>query len=133
MVMSKVRSYLDSKQKARHRMRRYQTAHKKLSRARKYDRREYSRYCGLGGYYVEREKVIITHRPAKDFGGRIIYIPKLHYTSKKIFVVRHIDKNAKYVRNQAARRVRRLPSDEESVVYRGALYKKVDDVEWSLD
>ena len=69
--MSKVNYYLDSKQKARRRMRRYQTAHKKLSRARKCDRREYSRYCGLGGYYVEREKVIITHRPVKDFGGRM--------------------------------------------------------------
>ena len=131
--MSKVNFYLDSKEKARHRMRRYQTAHKKLSRARKYDRREYSRYCGLGGYYVEREKVIITHRPAKDFGGRIIYIPKLHYTSQPIFVVKHIDKDAKYVRNQAARRMRRLKIDDDSVVYCGALYKKVYDVEWSLD
>ena len=65
--MSKVKFYLDSKQKTHHRMRRYETAHKKLSRARKYDRREYSRYCGLGGYYVEREKVIITHRPVMDF------------------------------------------------------------------
>jgi hypothetical protein len=69
----------------------------------------------------------------KDFGGRIIYIPKLHYTSQPIFVVKHIDKDAKYVRNQAARRMRRLKIDEDSVVYCGALYKKVYDVEWSLD
>ena len=63
----------------------------------------------------------------------VVIILKLHYTSKKIFVVKHIDKNAKYVRNQAARKLRRLKIDDDSVVYCGALYKKVYDVEWSLD
>jgi len=37
------------------------------------------------------------------------------------------------VRNQAARRLKRLLIDEDSVVYCRALYKKVYDVEWSLD
>ena len=44
--MSKVNLYLDSdsKQKARHRLRRYETAQKKFSRARKYDRGRTKRF-----------------------------------------------------------------------------------------
>ena len=49
--MSKVNCYFDTKQKARHRMRRYETAHKKLSRARKSDRGEYSHFYGFCGAY----------------------------------------------------------------------------------
>ena len=39
--MSKVKCFMDTKQKAIHRQRRYETLHKKLSRAQKAERDEY--------------------------------------------------------------------------------------------
>lgn len=50
--MSKVKDYLDSKQKSLHRQRRYETAHKKFSRARRYEQGEYFYW----GYFVTRQR-----------------------------------------------------------------------------
>ena len=74
--MSKVNYYLDSKQKARHRQRRYYTAYKKLSRARKSERGEYSRFYGFCGYFVERQRERVRQIPIKGIHGRTIYINK---------------------------------------------------------
>ena len=72
--MSKVNYYLDSKQKARQRQRCYYTAHKKLSRARKSERGEYSHFYGLCGYFVERQRKRVRQIPVKDIHGRTFYI-----------------------------------------------------------
>ena len=132
--MSKVNYYLDSKQKARHRQRRYETAHKKYSRARKYERGEYSRFYGQCGYCVERQRERIVHIPAKDPGGRTIYIPIIKCVGGEIFMVRHYSISGKqYYKQFAARKFRRTKRfDEDSYLLKGSKYKKVFDVVWSV-
>ena len=132
--MSKVNYYLDSKQKARHRQRRYETAHKKYSRARKYERGEYSRFYGQCGYCVERQRERIVHIPAKDPGGRPIYIPIIKCVGGEIFMVRHYSISGKqYYKQFAARKFRRTKRfDEDSYLLKGSKYKKDFDVVWSV-
>ena len=132
--MSKVRSYLDSKQKARHRQRRYYTAHKKLSRARKSERGEYSRFYGLCGYFVERRRERIIHKTVKDPSGRTVF----HYNvfepvGREIFQVRHRSINAKYCKQVAARKFRRNKKyDEDSYLLKGSKYKIDYDIVWTI-
>ena len=134
--MSKVNLYLDSdsKQKARHRLRRYETAHKKFFRARKYERGEYSRFYGQCGYCVERQRERIVHIPAKDPGGRTIYIPIIKHVGGEIFMVRHYSIGGKqYYKQFAARKFRRTKRfDEDSYLLKGSKYKKDFDVVWSV-
>ena len=122
--MSKVNYYLDSKQKAHHRQRRYYTAHKKLSRARKSERGEYSHFYGFCGYFVERQRERVTHIPVKDIHGRTIYITKFEPYGKEIFMVKHCSISAKYCKQVAARKFRRNKKfDEDSYLLKGSKYK----------
>ena len=132
--MSKVNCYLDSKQKARHRQRRYETAHKKLSRARKYYRGEYSHFYGQCGYCVERQRERIVHIPVRDAGGRTIFIPKIKRVGGEIFMVRHYTVSGKqYFKQFAAKKFRRTKRfDEDSYLLKGSKYKKDFDVFWSV-
>lgn len=131
--MSKVNCYFDSKQKARHRQRRYYTAHKKFSRARKSERGEYSHFYGFCGYFVERQRERIVHIPVKDQGGRIIYIPKIIKVGGEIFQVRHCSITARYCKQIAARKFRRNKKfDEDSYILKGSKYKKDYDIAWTI-
>lgn len=131
--MSKVNCYLDKKEKARHRQRRYETAHKKLSRARKFDRGEYSHFYGQCGYYVERQRERIVHIPVKDPGGRTIFIPKIKQVGGEIFIVRRCSITAGYCKKTAARKFRRTKKfDEDSYLLKGSKYKKDYDVPWTM-
>ena len=127
--MSKVKLYFDSKQKARHRQRRYETRQKKLNRARNCDAGLYPFYCG---YTVEREKCQVTYGWLEMSGGRQVWYPVTKTQAKEVFIVKKITKEAKYLRNQAARKLRRYPCDEESIAMRGSLYKKDYDIQWAL-
>ena len=69
--MSKVKYYLDSKQKALHRQRRYETAHKKFSRARSYEKGEYFYW----GYFVTRQRERVRYTWVKTPRGTSICIP----------------------------------------------------------
>ncbi len=132
--MSKVNYYLDSKQKARHRQRRYYTAHKKLSRARKSERGEYSRFYGFCGYFVERQRERAIHKTVKDPSGRTVF----HYNifepvGKEIFMVRHCSINAKHCKQVAARKFRRNKKfDEDSYILKGSKYKFDYDIAWTI-
>lgn len=131
--MSKVNCYLDTKQKARHRMRRYETAHKKLSRARKRDRGEYSHFYGQCGYFVTRQREHFTYIPVKDPRGRTVYIPKSERIGGEIFLVRHCSINARYCKQVAARKFRRTKKfDEDSYLLKGSKYKKDYELAWSV-
>ena len=131
--MSKINCYLDTKQKARHRMRRYETAHKKFSRARKSDRGEYSHFYGQCGYFVERQRERIIHIPVKDPGGRTIFIPRIVRVGGEIFQVRHVSINAKYCKRIAARKFRRNKKfDEDSYLLKGSKYKIDYDLAWTV-
>ena len=132
--MSKVNCYFDTKQKARHRQRRYDTAHKKLSRARKSERGEYSRFYGFCGYFVERQRERIIHKTVKDPSGRTVF----HYNvfepvGKEIFQVRHRSISAKYCKQVAARKFRRNKKyDEDSYILKGSKYKIDYDIAWTI-
>lgn len=131
--MSKVNCYLDSKQKARHRQRRYETSHKKLSRARKSERGEYSRFYGFCGYFVERQRERVTTVAVKDPGGRTILIPQFERIGGEIFIVKHCSITARYSKQVAARKFRRNKKyDEDSYILKGSKYKKDYDVQWSV-
>ncbi len=131
--MSKINCYLDTKQKARHRMRRYETAHKKLSRARKRDRGEYSHFYGQCGYFVTRQRERFTCIPVKDPRGRTVYIPKFERNGGEIFLVRHCSINARYCKQVAARKFRRTKKfDEDSYLLKGSKYKKDYELAWSV-
>ena len=131
--MSKVNCYFDTKQKARHRQRRYDTAHKKLSRARKSERGEYSRFYGFCGYFVERQRERATRKPIKDIHGNTIYIIKYEPYGKEIFMVKHCSINAKYCKQVAARKFRRNKKfDEESYLLKGSKYKFDYDIAWTI-
>ena len=132
--MSKVNCYLDTKQKARHRMRRYETAHKKHSRARKSERGEYSRFYGFCGYFVERQRECAIHKSVKDPSGKTVF----HYydfepVGKEIFQVRRVSINAKYCKQVAARKFRRNNKfDEDSYLLKGSKYKIDYDLAWTV-
>ena len=131
--MSKVNCYLDKKEKARHRQRRYETAHKKLSRARKYDRGEYGRFYGQCGYFVIRQKERLTTVAVKSPSGKTVYIPKFEPIGGEVFIVRHCSITAGYCKKIAARKFRRTKKfDEDSYLLKGSKYKKDYDVPWTM-
>ena len=131
--MSKVKFYLDSKQKARHRQRRYETMHKKFSRARKSERREYSRFYGFCGYSVERQKVRVSCVRVKDPRGRTVLIPRYESVGGEVFIVKQHSITARYCKQSAARKFRRNKKfDEDSYILKGTKYKKDYDVQWSM-
>ena len=132
-VMSKVNCYFDTKQKARHRQRRYYTAHKKLSRARKSERGEYSHFYGFCGYFVERQRERATRKPIKDIYGNTIYIIKYEPYGKEIFMVKHCSISAGYCKQVAARKFRRNKKfDEDSYILKGSKYKIDYDIAWTI-
>ena len=131
--MYKVNCYFDTKQKARHRMRRYETTHKKLYRARKSDRREYSRFYGLYGYSVERQRERVRIVPMKTPSGKTILRPQIVPYGREIFIVRHCSVSAKYCKQAAARKFRRNKKfNEDSYLLKGSKYKLDYDLVWSV-
>ncbi len=127
--MSKVKLYFDSKQKTRHRLRRYETEHKKFTRAHNYDIGIYPYHCG---YFVEREKSPVTYNFYELPNGQRIQHPIFETPTEEVFIVRKITKDAKYLRKQASRKLRNCPCDNELFAARGNSYKKVYDVEWAI-
>ena len=148
--MSKVKDYYDSKLKARHRLRRYETKHKKLSRAKNHN-----------GYYVKNEKIHYHYEeyncPERTFQynkidwdfyhetGEISYISETkvipaHIGQRQIrdrvepiFMVKRIERNAKPWRKIAARKFRRQNKfNEDTAYYKGSTYKRDFDVAWAI-
>lgn len=126
--MSKVNHYLDSKRKALHRQRRYETAHKKYSRARSYENGEYYYW----GYYVERQRERADYTWVKTPRGTSICIPHFEKIGGEIFMVSRINKNAKWLKRTAAKRWRKHRINEDSFADRGCTYKKDYDIPWTL-
>lgn len=157
--MSKVKEYYDRKEKARRRLRRYETRHKKLDRAAKYNNNEYM-FCK--GYWIKDEKVHYKYEkkfvPAhyetynrymglehyaetgewcKDITE---YIPDRWVTVRKkeiiqpVFIVKKISTDMKYYKKWASRHFRRNKNfDEENYeILKGATYKKYNEVLWNL-
>ena len=126
--MSKVNFYFDSKQKALHRQRRYETAHKKHSRARSYERGEYYYW----GYYVERQRERVDHTWVKTPRGTSICVPHFEKIGGEIFMVSRISKNAKWLKRTAAKKWRKHRINEGSIADKGGTYKKDYDIPWTL-
>jgi len=126
--MSKVNHFLDSKRKALHRQRRYETAHKKHSRARSYERGEYYYW----GYYVERQRERVSYEWVKTPRGTSIYVPHFEKIGGEIFMVNRISKNAKWLKRTAAKKWRKHRIEEDAFAYRGCTYKKDYDIPWTL-
>ena len=131
--MSKVNCYFDTKQKARHRQRRCDTAHKKLSRARKSERGEYSHFYGFCGYFVERQRKRVRQIPVKDIHGRTFYISKFEPYGGEVFIVKHCSITASYCKKVASRKFRRNKKfDEDSYILKGSKYKIDYDIAWTI-
>lgn len=126
--MSKVNHYLDSKRKALHRQRRYETAHKKFSRAKKADSGEYYYW----GYHVEREKYRVSHTWVKTPRGTSICIPHFEKIGGDVFIVSRISKDAKWLKRTAAKKWRKQKISEDAFADRGGTYKKDYDIPWTL-
>lgn len=128
--MSKVKCFKDTKLKAIHRQRRYETLHKKLSRAQKAERDEYHYW----GYYVirKRERSLPLVRVVDKITNGSYWIHPVEQIGGEVFIVKRINRNAKDLKREAARRLRRHPIDPESVAYRGSTYKKDLDIPWTL-
>lgn len=115
--MSKVKEYYGTKSKALHRMRRFETRSKKLSRFRIYKNEAYSGYKGgyapNGDWRLEADALIVNGH------GHL-----RRYTCKPL----------KSYRNLAARHLRRhVNQDEENhEIIKGNMWKKDFDVEHSL-
>ena len=126
--MSKVNFYLDSKRKALRRQRRYETAHKKLSRARSYEKGEYYYW----GYCVELQRERVDYTWVKTPRGTSICIPHVEKIGGEVFIVNRISKNAKFLKRTAAKRWRKQMVNEDSFADRGCTYKKDYDIPWTL-
>ncbi len=126
--MSKVNHYLDSKQKALHRQRRYETAHKKHSRARSYEKGEYYYW----GYYVERQRERVEYTWVKTPRGTSICVPHIEKTGGEVFMVTRISKDAKWLKRTAAKKWRKHRIEEDAFADRGCTYKKDYDIRWTL-
>ncbi|MCR5286729.1 MAG: hypothetical protein K6D93_02155 [Saccharofermentans sp.] len=126
--MSKVNYYLDSKRKALHRQRRYETAHKKQSRARSYEKGEYYYW----GYCVERQREIVDYTWVKTPRGTSICVPHFEKIGGEVFIVSRISKNAKYLKRTAAKKWRKHRINYDSFADRGCTYKKDYDIPWTL-
>jgi len=126
--MSKVKDYLDSKQKSLHRQRRYETAHKKFSRAR---RSENGEYC-YWGYSVTRQKYRVSQTWVKTPRGTSVCIPDFEKIGGEVFIVSRISRNAKYLKRTAAKKWRKQKYGDESFADQGSTYKKDYDIPWTL-
>ncbi len=126
--MSKVKNYLDSKQKALRRQRRYETAHKKFSRARRYEKGEYYYW----GYCVTRQRERVHYTWVKTPRGTSIWIPDFEKIGGEVFIVSRISRNAKYLKRTAAKKWRKRKYSEESIADKGGTYKKDYDIPWTL-
>ncbi|MBR3247127.1 MAG: hypothetical protein IKG03_01865 [Clostridiales bacterium] len=154
--MSKVKSYIDTKQKALHRQRRYETAHKKKTRIRNAKQGVYYYW----GYYHEDERrtcryeeveipeEIYTYEKIdwdwyKQTGEKVYVAEKTvcpAHTGKRetdvkiipVSIVKRINKNAKDLKKEAARRIRRQKINEDSAAINGSLYKKDYEMQWAL-
>lgn len=127
-TMSKVNHFLDSKKKALHRQRRYETAHKKLSRARSCERGEYYYW----GYAVTRQKWRVSCTWVRSPDGTKFPVPQYEKTGDEVFMVTRISKNAKWLKRAAAKKWRKRQINEESFADRGCTYKKDYDIPWTL-
>lgn len=152
--MSKVKEFYGKKEKARHQLRRYETRHKKLDRAKKYNSNV---YMGCKGYYVlderthyRRVKVSIPEHDEEvydtyDFNQHKIITKIIHRPAyianyrvedriQKIFHVKQCHTDMKYYKKFAARRFRRKNKfDEENYeVLKGSKYKRDYEVLWNL-
>lgn len=158
--MSKVKECFGRKEKARHQLRRYETRHKKLTRAKNYNLGVYGGYGA--GYWVDDE---VEHRryekyevPERHYESHeidwewfnetgevaFISVPKVipAYMARKLietyitktFKVKRISKNAKYYKQTAARKFRRNNKfDEENYdVLKGNKYKRNYDIAWEI-
>ena len=126
--MSKVNHYLDSKQKALHRQRRYETAHKKQSRARSYENGEYYYW----GYAVTRQKWRVSCTWVISPSGTKFPVPRYEKVGGEVFMVTRISKNAKWLKRTAAKRWRKHRINDDSFADRGCTYKKDYDIPWTL-
>lgn len=126
--MSKVKDYLDSKQKSLHRQRRYETAHKKFSRARSYEQGEYYYW----GYFVTRQRERAHYIWVKTPRGTSACIPDFEKIGGEVFIVSRISRNAKYLKRTAAKKWRKQKYGDESFADRGSTYKKDYDIPWTL-
>ncbi len=126
--MSKTNFYFDSKQKALHRQRRYETAHKKYSRARSYERGEYYYW----GYYVERQRERVDYTWIKTPRGTSICVPHFEKIGGEIFMVSRISKNVKRLKRTAAKKWRKHRINEGSIADKGSTYKKDYDIPLTL-
>ena len=88
--MSKVKCFMDTKQKAIHRQRRYETLHKKLSRAQKAERDEYHYW----GYYVirKRERSLPLVRVVDKITNRSYWIHPVEQIGGEVFIVKRINR-----------------------------------------
>ena len=160
--MSKVKSYIDTKHKARHRQRRYETAHKKEIRIRNARMGVYYYW----GYYHEEEHYTYRYERLEQAEGyyswnqidwdvyyktgEVIYNTQKANSNRKVFIpahvanrtveervipvsiVKRINKNAKELKKTAARKFRRQKVDEDSPAFSGSIYKKDFEMQWML-
>ena len=160
--MSKVKSYIDTKQKARLRQRRYETAHKKEIRIRNARLGVYYYW----GYYHEEEHYTYRYERLEQAegyyswnqidwdvyykAGEVIYNTQKANSNRKFFIpahvakrtveervipvsiVKRINKNAKELKKTAARKLRRQKVDEDSPAFSGSIYKKDFEIQWML-
>ena len=126
--MSKAKYYFDSKRKALHRQRRYETAKKKHSRAKSYEKGEYYYW----GYYVERQMERVDYTWVKTPRGTSVCVPHFEKIGGEVFIVSRISKNAKYLKRTAAKKWRKHRVNDEAFADRGCTYKKDYDIPWTL-
>ena len=152
--MSKVNGYFDSKAKALHRMRKYETAHKKYIRRKKCNNHEYggrNHSRGLCGYLICDElccfeyegkiyyRSLYEHEYIETDNNGVQYMcsdgEKYKVVSRKNGFVVKADhgKIKKYHRTCAARRLRRMKIAEDSSIMRGNSYKKAYDLAWEIN
>lgn len=151
--MSKVKEFYGKKEKARHQLRRYETRHKKITRANKY---RDNIYMWCKGFYVRDEREHYrydkTYVPAHDEEveyfdwktmsnvKRVRHYPARTYrklvetTTQKIFHVKQAKTDMKYYKKFAAKHFRRNKNfDEENYeVLKGSKYKRDYEVLWNL-
>ena len=148
--MSKVKDYVDSKSKSLHRLRRYETEHKKNERKKKIRNNTYGSHgwCGYymwgGECYIDYDGEVCGDRWYEE--SRLIessdgmfYLCDDGMLRKVVGIKQHPVKkinhgNAKnYYRHLASRKLRRKRIDDESPVLKGNNYKKEYDVAWIID
>ena len=124
--MSKVKTYIDTKQKARHRQRRCETAHKKNTRIRNSKLGVYYYW----GYYHEDERY--TFRYEKTDSQERVTKKIAEEKVIPVSIVKRISRNAKDLKKHAARKLRRHLLEEDSPAIKGSTYKKDFDIPWTL-